>query len=67
MINKATMTIGTDYSGLMGLTGTGTKMIYNGGISWTVIRADGAEMTADSQAQTDSIRAKIESGDVATF
>ena len=48
---------GEDYGRLMGLLGMGTKMIYNGGISWTVVRADGERMTVDSQAQTDTIEA----------
>ncbi len=48
--------IGRDYGVMMGMFGTGNKMIYNGGISWTVVRGtDGETLTADSQAQTDNV------------
>jgi hypothetical protein len=47
--------IGKDYYSLFGKDESGkSKMVYNGGISWTAIQGE-RTMTMDSQKQTDSV------------
>ena len=55
-----TLEIGHDYAGIFPVA-KGSKLIYNGGISWTGIAPDGRSMTMDSQQQTDAATKAINS------
>lgn len=51
--------VGKDYRAVFANLPADCTMVYNGGISFTLTRADGGKMTRDSQSSYDAIVNRI--------